>query len=84
MTILFSKDLRIANNTAVTKSVITDKNGNYTAELTQGSYNASVEEIVNESGQNITYTGTGQITLNVGDIDMPKTLNILLTREQSP
>jgi dolichyl-phosphooligosaccharide-protein glycotransferase len=84
MTILFSKDLRFLNNTAVTKSVITDKNGNYTTELTPGSYNASVEEIVNESGQNITYTGTGQITLNIGDIDMPKTLNILLTREQSP
>ena len=82
MTILFSKDLRIANNTAVTKSVITDSNGNYTTELTPGSYNASVEGLVNESGQNITYTGTGQITLNIGDT--PKTLNILLTREQLP
>ena len=82
MTILFSKDLRIAENTAVTKSVKTDRNGNYTIELMPGSYNASVEELVNESGQNVTYTGTGQITLNVGDT--PKTLNILLTREQSP
>jgi hypothetical protein len=82
MTILFSKDLRFLNNTAVTKSVITDKNGNYTTELTPGSYNASVEEIVNESGQNITDTGTGQITLNYGD--PPRTLNILLIREQSP
>jgi hypothetical protein len=84
MTILFSKDLRFTNNTAATKSVITDKNGNYTTELTPGSYNVSVEQLVNESGQNITYTGTGQITLNVGDIDMPRTLNILLTREQTP
>jgi len=82
MTILFSKDLRIANNTAVTQSVKTDSNGNYTTELTPGSYNASVEEHVNESGQNITYTGIGQITLNRGDT--PRTLNILLTREQSP
>jgi len=82
MTILFSKDLRIANNTAVTKSVKTDRNGNYTTELTPGSYNASVEELVNESGQNITYTGTGQITLNIGDT--PRALNILLTREQTP
>jgi dolichyl-phosphooligosaccharide-protein glycotransferase len=82
MTILFSKDLRITNNTAVTKSVITDSNGNYTTELTPGSYNASVEELVNESGQNITYTGTGQIVLSIGDA--PKTFDILLTREQSP
>jgi hypothetical protein len=81
-TILFSKDLRIANNTAVTKSVKTDRNGNYTTELTPGSYNASVEELVNESGQNITYTGTGQITLTIGDT--PRVLNILLTREQTP
>jgi len=82
MTILFSKDLRIANNTAVTKSVISDRNGNYTTELAPGSYNASVEELVNESGQNITYTGIGQITLTIGDT--PRALNILLTREQSP
>ncbi|MBE3137854.1 MAG: glycosyltransferase family 39 protein [Thermoplasmata archaeon] len=82
MTILFSEDLRIAENTAVAKSVITDSNGNYTTELAPGSYNASVEELVNESGQNITYTGTGQITLTIGDT--PKDLNILLTREQSP
>jgi len=82
MTILFSEDLRIAENTAVTKSVITDSNGNYTTELAPGSYNASVEELVNEGGQNITYTGTGQITLTIGDT--PKDLNILLTREQLP
>jgi hypothetical protein len=62
--------------------VKTDRNGNYTTELTPGSYNASVEELVNESGQNITYTGTGQITLNIGDT--PRALNILLTREQTP
>jgi hypothetical protein len=81
-TILFSKDLRIVNNTAVTKSVKTDRNGNYTTELAPGSYNASVEELVNESGQNVTYIGTGQITLAFGDT--PRFLNILLTREQTP
>ncbi|MFH1013143.1 MAG: STT3 domain-containing protein [Thermoplasmatota archaeon] len=82
MTILFADDLRIADNTAITKSVITDSNGSYTTELTPGSYNASVEELVNESGQNITYIGTEQITLNVGDT--PRVLNIILTRKQSP
>jgi asparagine N-glycosylation enzyme membrane subunit Stt3 len=82
MTILFSKDLGIANNPAVTKSVKTDRNGTYTIELTPGSYNASVEELVNESGQNITYKGTGHITLSIGDV--PRTFDILLTREQSP
>jgi dolichyl-diphosphooligosaccharide--protein glycosyltransferase len=82
MTVLFSLDLRIANNTAVTQSVKTDRNGNYTTELTPGSYNVSVEQLVNESGKNVTYTGTGQITVNISDA--PRTLNILLTREESP
>jgi hypothetical protein len=79
MTILFSEDLQIANNTAVTKSVITDSNGNYTTELTPGSYNASVEELVNESSQNITYTYTGQLILSSGETS--RIYNILLDRK---
>jgi len=83
ITILFSKDLQNASNTAVSKSVKSDSNGSYAIELTPGSYNVSVAEVVNESGQNITYTGAaGQIILNIGDA--PRVLNILLTREQSP
>ncbi len=82
ITIVFSKDLRYANNTAVTKNVKSDINGSYTIELIPGSYNVTVMEIVNESGQNITYTGTaGQLSLNKGDAS--RILNILLTREQS-
>jgi dolichyl-diphosphooligosaccharide--protein glycosyltransferase len=81
-TILFSKDSQIANNTAVTKSVKTDINGNYATELTPGSYNASVKQVVNESGQNITYIGTDHITLNKGE--PPRILDIVLTREESP
>jgi len=83
MTISFTKDSQITNNTAVTKSVKSDSNGSYTIELTPGSYNVSVYEVVNESGQNVTYTGTvGQLTLKRGDA--VRVLNILLTREQSP
>ena len=83
ITILFSKDLQIANNTAITKNVKSDRNGSYKIELTPGSYNVSVLEVINESGHNVTYTGTaGKITLNRGDA--PKVLNVLLTREQSP
>ena len=83
ITIIFSKDLRNASNTAVSKNVKSDSNGSYTIELTPGSYNVSVAEVINESGENVTYTGTaGQIILNIGDA--PRVLNILLTREQSP
>jgi asparagine N-glycosylation enzyme membrane subunit Stt3 len=79
MTILFSKDLGIAENPAVTKSVKTDRNGNYTTELTQGSYNVTIEELVNESGQNITYTYTGQLILSSGETS--RIYNILLDRK---
>jgi dolichyl-diphosphooligosaccharide--protein glycosyltransferase len=82
ITILFSKDSQISGNTAVAKSVKTNSNGNYTTELTPGSYNVSIKEIVNESGQNITYIGIGHITLNKGE--PPRILDIVLTREQSP
>ncbi|HWR27133.1 MAG TPA: SdrD B-like domain-containing protein [Candidatus Thermoplasmatota archaeon] len=81
MTIFFTKDLNIKNNTAITTNVKTNANGMYTIELTPGSYNVTVEQLVNESGQNVTYIGTGGITASSGEA--PKVFNIVLTREQS-
>jgi len=78
MTILFQRDLRIANNTATSKSVMTDKDGRYTIELTPGAYNVSIDQMVNESGINVTYSATTQITLIAGDA--PQVLNMVLTR----
>jgi hypothetical protein len=81
MTIFFTKDIKVGNNTAVTTSVKTNSNGLYTIELTPGSYNVSVEELVNESGQNMTYMYTGTFTVRSGEA--PKVYDIILTREQS-
>jgi hypothetical protein len=81
MTIFFTKDLNIQNNTAITTSVKTNANGMYTIELTPGSYNMTVEQLVNESGQNVTYISTGRIAVSSGEA--PRVLNIILTREQS-
>jgi hypothetical protein len=80
MTIFFTKDTNVQNNTAITKNVKADSKGNYTIELTPGTYNVTVEEIVNESGVNFTYTATSRIVLNVGDT--PRVFNIVLTREK--
>lgn len=80
MTVLFTKDLSVANNTAITTSAKTNASGRYSIELTPGSYNVSVEQMFNESGINVTYTGTGRITVSSGDA--PKVLTIILTREQ--
>jgi asparagine N-glycosylation enzyme membrane subunit Stt3 len=81
LTIFFTKDFNIQNNTAITTNVKTKANGMYTVELTPGSYNVTVEELVNESGQNVTYIGTGRITVSLGEA--PRVFNIVLTREQS-
>ncbi len=80
MTVFFTKDTNVQNNTAITKNVKADSKGNYTIELTPGTYNVTVEEIVNESGVNFTYTATSRIVLNVGDT--PRVFNIILTREK--
>jgi asparagine N-glycosylation enzyme membrane subunit Stt3 len=80
MTILFTRDPSVENNTAITKSIKTTTNGTYTLELTPGTYNISVEELVNESGVNVTYTAKDRITLISGE--GTRVLNIVLTREQ--
>lgn len=83
ITVLFSKDSTISDNTAVTKSVVSDQNGSYKIELTPGSYNVSVSGAVNESGHNITYSGVVEkITLYTGEA--PRVINVILAREQSP
>jgi hypothetical protein len=81
MTIFFTKDLNIKNNTAITTSVKTKANGIYSIELTPGSYNVTVEETVNESGQNVTYFSTGQIAVSRGEA--PRIFSLILAREQS-
>ena len=81
MTIFFTKDINVQNNTGITTSVKTNANGKYTIELTPGSYNVTVETTVNESGQNVTYVSTGRLSVTRGEA--PRIFNIILTREQS-
>jgi dolichyl-diphosphooligosaccharide--protein glycosyltransferase len=82
MTINFLRNETVINNTASDTSKISSTGGIYTVELTPGSYNVTIEELVNETGQNITYRFKGDITVNTGDT--PRTLTIILTREESP
>jgi hypothetical protein len=72
----------VENKPAVETSVKSSTTGSYTIELTPGSYNISVEELVNESGQNVTYTFSGQLTVTAGEA--PQTFDIILAREQTP
>ena len=79
MTITFLKDNNVENNKAIQTSTISDATGAYTLELSPGSYNVTVLELVNESGQNITYEFTGKLMVSSGDA--PRTYEILLDRK---
>jgi predicted phage tail protein len=82
MTVTFSSDLTVVNNTAKYSTAETTADGKYTLELAPGSYNVSITELVNESGQNFTYTFTGQLSVISGQA--PKTFNMILTKEEAP
>jgi VCBS repeat-containing protein len=76
MSISFSKDTNVQNNTAVPTSALSSATGTYTIELTAGSYNVTIDELVNVSGLNVTYIFTGTLTVSTGDA--PRTYDILL------
>jgi protocatechuate 3,4-dioxygenase beta subunit len=80
ITITFSPDIEVENNTAERTITISDEDGSYVAELMPGTYIVQVDEIVNETGQDVTYTFTGQ--LEVKDTDVAISFDIALTRDE--
>jgi asparagine N-glycosylation enzyme membrane subunit Stt3 len=80
ITIAFSSDPSVTNNTALNTGTTSDQNGTYTVELAPGSYLINVTETFNESGQNVTYRGLGQITVHTGM--GPQTYDIILKTEE--
>jgi hypothetical protein len=67
------------NNTAVFATTKSNENGFYEVELAPGFYSISVNETINESGENVTYTFTD--TLEIKDTDVIKTYEITLARK---
>jgi len=80
ITITFLPDSEVENNTAEYASVMSDENGSYIVELVPGSYNVTVDELVNESGQDVIYTFTG--LLEAKDTDVAISFDIALTRDE--
>jgi 3-deoxy-D-arabino-heptulosonate 7-phosphate (DAHP) synthase class II len=72
-------DFKPNDNTAKSATTKSDKNGFYEVELAPGSYSVSVNETINESGENVTYTFTD--TLVIKDTDVIKTYEIALARK---
>jgi len=79
VSITFIPDSETGNNTAEFASVKSIGNGAFVAELMAGTYDVTVDELVNESGQNIIYSFTG--LLEVKETDVTVTYNIAMTRE---
>ena len=79
LTIYFRPDSNVKNNTAkLSVDPKSDKNGFYEVELAPGSYIVSVNEIVEEASENVTYTFSG--TLVIKDTDISKSFDISLAR----
>jgi dolichyl-diphosphooligosaccharide--protein glycosyltransferase len=74
----FERDETVENNTALNRVPKSDENGEYTDELTIGSYNITAVKDFTQDDKNYTYTWTGTLTVTESDIATGKTLNIPL------
>ncbi len=69
----------VVNNTAQSATAKSDETGSYSAVLMPGSYNVTVNQVVNESGTNVTYTYSSQLEIKIGE--GTKTFVILMAKE---
>lgn len=69
----------VVNNTAQSATAKSDETGLYSAALMPGSYNVTVNQVVNESGTNVTYTYSSQLEIQIGE--GTKTFDILMAKE---
>jgi len=79
ISIEFLPDFSVVNNTAQSSSSISSGNGAYTALIMPGRYNVTVNQVVNESGINVTYVYSEQLNIQIGE--GTKTFDILMTKE---
>jgi dolichyl-diphosphooligosaccharide--protein glycosyltransferase len=82
ISIIFSSNGSVENNTAASLQTVTSDNttGFYEIMLTPGHYNISINETKFEDNQNVTYVFGGQLELNIGE--GTKTFDIIMTREE--
>jgi asparagine N-glycosylation enzyme membrane subunit Stt3 len=78
----FIPDTTVENNTAIQNTVVSNATGAYTIELNPGTYTVSVNETLNESGHNVTYVY--RTLLLIAKDQPPRTLDIMLSREEKP
>jgi len=79
ISIEFLPEYSVLNNTAQSITAKSDENGVYSVDVMPGSYNVTVNQVVNESGTNVTYLYSGQLEIQIGE--ETKTFDILMAKE---
>lgn len=82
ITITFEPDMSIDNNTAEAGETKSDIDGEYTIELLPGTYDVTVDEEVNESGQIMQYSYSGSLVVP-DDVQATVTYNIALDKQET-
>lgn len=80
ITVGFTKDTSVANNTAITRSVTSGEAGWFTTELAPGSYTILIDDTRLEEGKNVTYSYTSLLTVAQGE--PAKTYNLNMAKDQ--
>ena len=79
ISIEFLPDYSVLNNTAQSTTAKSDETGMYSVDIMPGSFNATVNQVVNENGTNVTYVYSGQLEIQIGE--GTKTFDILMAKE---
>jgi hypothetical protein len=79
ISIRFLPEYSVVNNTAQPVTTKSDETGSYSAVLMPGSYNVTVNQVVNESGTNVTYVYSGQLEIQIGE--GTKIFDMLMAKE---
>jgi hypothetical protein len=81
VTVVFSPDGSLANNSAVRATAKSNATGRYAVELAPGLYNVTVNMTANESGASVTYLYIGH--LQILPSDLAKTHDVALLRREA-
>ena len=79
-TIQFSVDTTVENNTAVTGSVTSNQDGEYTIDLKPGTYAVSVNQVIELDNMNVTYSYEDTLVIPIGQGS--RNYDIFLAREE--
>jgi dolichyl-diphosphooligosaccharide--protein glycosyltransferase len=80
ISINFTPDETIENNTAVEGAIVSDEFGEFTVDLQPGTYNVGVSQTIPEDNINVTYSFDQTLTLTIGQGS--RTYDIFLIRKE--